>query len=245
MKTEELLGLAKHVASKAGDLLKKRYATLLLVDSNEKHDLKLRVDSTVEKLIRNELAKNSSLPVLGEEFGTEGTDLLAKSFWVIDPLDGTVNYFKGNPSCCVSIGIWNEMNPLIGVVFNFHTNEMFSGDTRSMYASFDGKQLKTSPIIDTDQAVYSTGFPLAMDLDSKAKDRFFEKVKKYKKVRMIGSAALSLAYVASGKFDIYEEESIRLWDVAAGLAIVRAAGGSIEHKFTDFENFVLNVKATA
>jgi myo-inositol-1(or 4)-monophosphatase len=84
-----------------------------------------------------------------------------------------------------------------------------------------------------------------MDLDSSAQDRFFQKVKKYKKVRMIGSAALSLAYVASGKFDIYEEESIRLWDVAAGLAIVRAAGGSIEHKFTDFESFVLNVRATA
>ena len=89
----------------------KRCTNLLQVDSSEKHDLKLKVDSTDEKLIRNKLAKYSSLPVLLEEFGTKQTNLLSKSFWVIVSMDGTVNYFKGNPSCCVSIGIWNEMNP--------------------------------------------------------------------------------------------------------------------------------------
>jgi myo-inositol-1(or 4)-monophosphatase len=245
LNTKDLLCVAKQVATKAGNLLKERHTTLLKVVLNEKHDLKLEIESTVENLIRSELAEKSSLPVLGEEFGTQDLNLLSKTFWVIDPLDGTVNYYKNNPVCCVSIGIWNKMGPLIGVVFNFHTNEMFCGDTSSMHASFNRKQLKIFPITNTDQAVYSTGFPLAMDLDSRAKDRFFQKVQKYKKVRMIGSAALSLAYVASGKFDIYEEESIRLWDVAAGLAIVTAAGGSIEYKFTDLKNFVLNVKATA
>ena len=84
-----------------------------------------------------------------------------------------------------------------------------------------------------------------MDLGSESLEAFMGRVRVYKKIRMLGSAALSLAYVAMGRFDIYEEESIRLWDVGAGLALVQAAGGAVQFEFTNRDEFVLNVKAGA
>jgi myo-inositol-1(or 4)-monophosphatase len=242
----KFLTLAKDTALDAGQLLKKRYRSLLEVESNKGHDIKLKADKDAEELIRHQLTSLSSFPVLGEEMGFNGTySDFSSMYWIVDPLDGTANYMKGSTSCCVSIGLWDIQKPKIGVIYNFLTNEMYEGDVENNFATLNQDKIETSRSTDLEQAVYSTGFPLGMRIDKKSQSRFFTKVKNYKKIRMIGSAALSLAHVASGIFDIYEEESIRWWDVAAGLAIVQAAGGVIKYEFTDKENSILNVIAAS
>lgn len=240
------LTLAKDTAMNAGQLLKTRYKSLLTVESDKGHDIKLKADKRAEELIHHQLKSQSSFPVLGEEMGFNGTLRdFSGMLWIIDPLDGTANYLKGSTSCCVSIALWEVQKPKIGVIYNFLTNEIYEGDVENNFATLNQEKIETSKSIDREQAIYSTGFPLAMRLDQKSQSRFFAKVKNYKKIRMIGSAALSLAHVASGIFDIYEEESIRWWDVAAGLAIVQAAGGFTKYEFTDKENSVLNVIAAS
>lgn len=239
------LKIARDAASDAGKLLMARHPELLVLDSDAGHDLKLKADKSAEDLIRNSLAAHTSFPILGEEMGTCGYPSESGLQWIVDPLDGTANYYKGNPSCCVSIGLWEGTKPKIGVVYNFLTNEMYEGDVENNFATLNFKKIETSKLHHREQAIYSSGFPLAMSLDQSSQSRFFAKVRNYKKIRMIGSAALSLAYVGSGIFDIYEEESIRWWDVAAGLAVVQAAGGFIQYEFTDKENFVLNVIAAS
>ena len=242
----EFLSLAKDTAVNAGKLLKTRYRSLLVVESDKGHDIKLKADKSAEELIRHQLTIQSSFPVLGEEMGFHGTFTdFSGIYWIVDPLDGTANYMKGSISCCVSIALWKGQQPKLGVIYNFFTNEIYVGDVENNFATLNQDKIETSKLIDREQAVYSTGFPLAMRLDKHSQSRFFTKVQNYKKIRMIGSAALSLAHVASGTFDIYEEESIRWWDVAGGLAIVKAAGGYIKYEFTDKKNFVLNVIAAS
>jgi myo-inositol-1(or 4)-monophosphatase len=241
----DLLGLAKDAALSAGELLKKRCEKLLEVESNAGQDLKLKADIKAEELIRHRLKHGSPFPILGEEIGNNSYYSEAGIHWIVDPLDGTANYKKGNTSCCISIGLWDGTAPKIGVIYNFLTNEIYEGDVVNNSATLNQSKIKTSQLLHREQAVYASGFPLGMSFDAEAQSRFFAKVKNYKKIRMIGSAALSLAHVASGIFDIYEEESIRLWDVAAGLAIVQAAGGIIKYEITDKENSVLNVIAAS
>jgi myo-inositol-1(or 4)-monophosphatase len=243
--TDPLLELAKNCTLEAGKLLKTRNNNLLQVNSESSHDIKLRADEEAEILIRKIIASQSSYPILGEEMGGESSSLQSGAHWIIDPLDGTANYSRGNPCSCVSVALWEDLKPRIGVIYNFSTEEMLSGSTLTKCAYLNEKKIKTSGIKERSKAIYSTGFPISMNLNKDSQSRFFDKVKAFKKIRMIGSAALSLGYVASGIFDIYEEESIYFWDVAAGLALVKAAGGSIDFHFTEFEKFILNVRASA
>ena len=245
MTADPLLELAKNCALEAGKLLNTRHHNLLEVNSDSGHDLKLRADKEAEKLIRRIIASHSAFPILGEEMGNGSSNLMSGTHWIIDPLDGTANYSRGNPCSCVSVALWKDLQPTIGVIYNFSTDEMLTGSTEAKCAYLNGKKLETSGVKERSKAIYATGFPISMNLDQDSQSRFFDKVKTFKKIRMIGSAALSLAFVATGAFDVYEEESIYLWDVAAGLALVKAAGGSIDFQFTEFDKFILNARASA
>ncbi len=220
----ELLTLAAATARAAGAALAKRSDRT--VNSESDHDIKLQADVDSENLIRERLAR-TKLPIIGEEIGGDA-GLLSREepYWAVDPLDGTYNYLRGMPGACVSIGLWQGRRPLLGVVFDFWRDELYSGGA-GLGLTLNGRSLQPRWAPDVPHAVLCTGFPSGADRGGAAVRKFISQVERFKKIRMIGSAALALAYVASGRADAYFEESIKLWDIAAGLALVEGAGGFV------------------
>lgn len=219
--------LAERAAREAGDILRNGADALREVRFSDRSDVKLRADVDSERHIRALLQRGSPYPVVGEEEGGDAS-LTGRyePYWVVDPLDGTFNYLRGSPHCCVSIGLMRGETPILGVVHDFHAGECFAGVVAGgLFLNGESIRPQWSP--DINGAALQTGFPSGMSKGSAVLRDFVHRVQAYKKVRMIGSAALALAYVAAGRADVYHESSIRLWDVAAGLALVQSAGGVV------------------
>lgn len=222
---QQHLRLAVETAHAAGSILRGGVG-LRHVNMQDAKDVKLKADVESEKLIRSRLLP-TGLPVIGEEQG--GDPALPDSdrtYWVVDPLDGTYNYLRGFPLCCVSIGLMRGREPLLGVIHDFN-----SGETWSALADgpllFQGQPLKPVWPEEITHASLLTGFPAGRDYSTGALNAFVSEIQRFQKIRMIGSAALALAYVACGRGDAYCEESIRLWDIAGGLALAKAAGATV------------------
>lgn len=216
------LELAKKAAKAAGAFLKKREE--IHVDAQEGKDLKLSSDKKSESIIFSILGE-SDLPILSEEYGSKGT--IGEKYWIVDPLDGTVNYFKGmDDLSCVSISLWARNRPVVGVVYRFRTEELFYG-IEGGGAYLNGNRIAPSNRKKVSQAVMAGGFPVKREYDHQSLERFIRNVQSFKKVRMLGAAALMGTFVACGRLDMYFEEGIMLWDIAAAVAIVRAAGGMV------------------
>ena len=153
--------------------------------------------------------------------------------WIIDPLDGSANYWKGmRELTCLSIALWKDGKPVLGVIYRFEREELFSGIVG------EGAWLNDEPIVTsaTEQiqnAFLATGFPVKRSYDSASLENFVKQVQNFKKVRMLGAAAVMGAFVACGRVDAYMEEAIMLWDIAASAALVLAAGGVAEVKIQD------------
>jgi fructose-1,6-bisphosphatase/inositol monophosphatase family enzyme len=221
-KNLSLLLIAKKAAILAGSFLSERKGSIT-IDSEKNHDIKISSDRESEQIIIDYLEKNSDFSILSEERGR--LERIDDSFtWVIDPLDGSFNYFRGISLCCVSIGLWKQKSPVLGAIYDFNTNELFTGIAGEA-AWRNNMLIKTSSVNKKSNAVLCTGFPVESDLSKKNLAAFVKKIQEYKKIRMLGSAALSLAYVASGKADAYMENDIMIWDIAAGVAIAHGAGG--------------------
>ncbi len=221
------LEVAEQAARLAGELLVPGKGSGAIVTAEVGRDVKLAADRESEECIIRVLQERSGFPILSEERGNiDGKDLDQGLRWVVDPLDGSLNYLRGIQLSCVSIGLWDEDEPLLGAVYDFNRDEMFTGIVGAG-AWFSGAPIRVGSARELSQAVLCTGFPVSTDFSSEALVGFAEQVRKYKKIRLLGSAALSLAYVAAGRADAYCERDIKFWDVAAGLAIVRAAGGHI------------------
>ena len=196
-------------------------------------DVKIEADFLADGLIRDRLRAASSFPICSEEDQTHcGAAQRSSYWWIVDPLAGSLNFFRGIPWSCVSIALWHGMEPVLGVIHDVHRHETFSG-LAGHGAWLDGSPIEVSRVRAQDRAVLCTGFPARTDYDASSLLAFVHSVQAYQKVRLLGSAALSLAYVACGRTDVYEERHIALWDVAAGLAIVKAAGGAIAFRMTD------------
>lgn len=222
---KDLLAIACGAAVQAGVFLKDYRASGVEVECECAKDVKLIADKKAEEIFIRFLLEKSAFPVLSEERGiVEGRGQDTDLCWIVDPLDGSVNYWRDIPICCTSIGLWRGEIPLLGAIYDFNREELFSGIVGSG-AFLNGHPIRTSSTRDIAQAVLCTGFPVGTDFSSYAVQGFVSQIQRYKKVRLIGSAALSLAYVATGRADCYSENDIRWWDVAAGLAIIRAAGG--------------------
>ena len=224
------LSIAKEAATDAGEYLQKVSKSRLKIITEPKRDIKLEADIESEKIVIDILKDKSNFPILTEEQGSieiENVIVDRKYKWIVDPLDGSMNFSRGIDYCCVSIALWQDSNPILGVVYDFNRNEMFSGLVNHG-AWLNDVQIHASKISKESDAVFATGFPVNMDFSQKSLISMTQKFSKYKKIRMIGSAALSLAYVACGRFDIYHEKNIKVWDVAAGLALVVASGGKIK-----------------
>lgn len=210
-------------AKQAGKFLKEAKSIKILSDKNR--DIKLNVDLKSEKIIFKKLSKY--YPILSEESG--GVLLKHGPIWIVDPLDGTVNYQRKIPLNCISIALWDQKKPVLGVVYDFIRNELFSGIV-GCGAKLNEKKITVSKIKKRSQSIIFTGFPVKFNLKNMYIKKFISLLLSYKKIRLIGSAALSLSYVASGRAEAYYERGIKIWDVAAGLAIIKAAGGSYKIK---------------
>lgn len=236
---EKDLQIAVNAARRAGIYLLDNWDVSSVSLSSEFKDIKLSGDLESEKIIIDYLSEHSSYPILSEERGKSVEfDIIEKTlYWIIDPIDGSLNYNRTIPLACVSIALWQGDRPLLGVIFDFNRDEM--------YSRVVGQQLMLNELAiqvndgpkEKQDAVIATGFPSGRQYDDKSLMRFVRMVQVYKKVRLLGSAALSLAWVASGRIDAYSEEGIYLWDIAGGLAlldsssyVIRKLAGS-EYKY--------------
>ena len=215
--------IAKKAAKKAGHfLINERKKINHILTSTEK-DIKLKADILSEKIIKDIISSESSLPILAEESGASNTDL-SDTYWVIDPLDGTANYFRDIPLCCVSIAMLSDTKPVLGVIYDFNNDELYEGSINTS-ACLNDQIMSVSKTKKSQEGVLVTGLPNDTDYSDEAMMEMIKNFQNWRKVRMIGSAALASAYIASGKADLYMENKSYLWDIAAGAAIVNAAGG--------------------
>lgn len=240
MKWERELELATEAAQAAAALLTLSFSADAGVQGGEGRDIKTRADVEAEACILRHL-EPSGLPVLAEE--TAGESVPADGpRWLVDPLDGTMNFSRGFPMHAVSIALWDSARPVLGVVYDLPRQLLYTGHINGG-AWQGGRPIRVSSIAETGQAMLATGFPTGRDYGTDSLTAFVSRVQAFKKIRMIGSAVLSLTMVAQGVFDAYFEEDIMIWDVAAGLALVAAAGGRIEVRQGSRPNAVV-AKAT-
>lgn len=197
------------------------------VRSSVGKDIKIGADFALDRLIGEHLRRNSPFPVVSEETADDGVLAAHQCRWIVDPLDGSFNLHRGIPFACVSIALWRGLEPLVGVIQDVGRDERFSG-VLGKGAWLNGVPICVGDVRHREHAVLCSGFPVGGHFSSERVSVLIDDVRCYKKIRMLGSAALSLAYVACGRADVYAEEGIALWDVAAGLAIVRAAGGVVQ-----------------
>jgi myo-inositol-1(or 4)-monophosphatase len=219
------LGVAVAAVTEAGRLLLDLRSKPVEVLSEAAHDIKLQADRLAEDRILGILRDRMPLPVLTEESGEHGALDENSRMWVVDPLDGTFNYSRGMPLCCSSVGLWAGGQPVLGAIYNFDHDELFTGIV-GHGAWLNGHPIAVSGVRDIPKASLATGFPHHQDKSDAPLQAFIRQVQSFKKIRMLGSAALMGAYVACGWLDAYVEEDIWLWDVAAALAIGRAAGAA-------------------
>jgi myo-inositol-1(or 4)-monophosphatase len=221
------LSVAAGAAEEAGRFLLTAFREGSHVKEAVGRDIKLAADIEAEQRILSILRAHSPYPVLSEEAGADGNLLAEGCHWVVDPLDGTFNFSRGIPICCVSIGLMSGGRPVLGVVYDFVTGVLYEG-AKGQGCRANGRPIVVSSTQTMGQAVICTGFPLRADYSTQGLLAVARLAERFKKVRMLGSAAMSLAMVARGSADAYVERGISLWDVAGGLALVEAAGGLID-----------------
>jgi myo-inositol-1(or 4)-monophosphatase len=163
--------------------------------------------------------------ILEENDAIEGKD--SSNTWIIDPLDGTTNFLHGLPHFAISIGLMRDSDLFAGVVYNPVTDEMFWAE-KGQGAFLNGRRLRVSARTNPAECLFSTGIPfLGMEKDPRFLERLESVMKVSSGIRRFGSAALDLAYVAAGRYDGFWECGLQPWDMAAGIVLVREAGGFV------------------
>ena len=221
-KLSDLLEIAKQAAQISGNFLKNEFHQDQEASLSKGRDIKLKIDIESEKLILDFINQNSKLPILSEESGA--SNYLGDTYWIVDPLDGSSNYFRKIDICAVSIALMHQGEPLLGVINDFMSEHLYFA-SKNGGAFCNDIPIKVSDIEDAAEGTIMTGIPaksLYSDDEFKLMIKLFQK---WKKVRMIGSAAIANLYIAKGKADCYEEKGTFIWDVAAGAVIVHEAGG--------------------
>lgn len=225
--SENYLTIAERAAREAGALMRENFESDLLVNEIHDHDIKLEMDVRSQELIsRILLGAFPDHSILGEE-GDEIMGNASSEFqWIVDPIDGTVNYYFGIPHFCVSIALRKGPDIIVGVIYDPMLNELFSVGPESD-PTRNGKPIRVSNRATLGEAIITVGFSKTNESLDAGFDRFKKVAKKVRKVRIMGSAALGMAYIACGRIDAYVEESVSLWDIAAGELLIQRAGGRV------------------
>ena len=241
-------------ARAAGQLIHANLHLAKKVNAETSHDIKLELDVRCQKLIAHRLQRAfPKTGFLGEE-GSAGIPN-ADSRWVVDPIDGTVNFAHGIPHASVSIALQiksagskvqspkskvqslvkidggriTEYETILGVIYDPFTDELWTA-VRGQAALLNGRPIRVSRIRRLNQAIVSIGFAKSRSSLEGALPYFIWLARRVRKIRMMGSAALALAYVATGRFDAYIERGISIWDIAAGGLLLECAGGRFWHE---------------
>lgn len=233
-----MLNIAIELAEKAGDFIRSQQGDARIL-SQQNRDIKMDADRQSEALIVGELRQRfPEHAIIGEEDVDLQTD--SDYRWIVDPIDGTYNYARKYPAYCVSIGCWRRDEPYLGVIHNPSSGETYAGGVE-WPATRDGQPIQVSDIAELNKAHAVVEF----GIHERERDqclRLFQGLHHdAEKVRTVGSAALDMAYVACGCYDLYLQIGLSLWDFAAGAAIVQAAGGKIRtfpHQDSDLIDLV-------
>ncbi|NJK90993.1 MAG: inositol monophosphatase [Blastochloris sp.] len=222
----ELLKVAARAAREAGVFIRKSIQSEIVVNEAHHHDLKIQLDvDTQELLTRTLLGAYPDHALLGEE-GGEGSEGQGYE-WIVDPIDGTVNLAYGIPHFCVSVACRHQGVMEAGVVYDPMRDEMFSA-SRGGGAFLNGQGIRVSERGDLGEAIMALGFSKNRDSIDKCLELYQFYAVKARKLRAMGSAALDMAYIACGRMDVYIEQGIKIWDVAAGQLLIEEAGGRVE-----------------
>jgi myo-inositol-1(or 4)-monophosphatase len=222
----QLRTLAEQAARAAGELLRERFEAGGERETGSKStatDPVSEADRAAERAIRDIIATaRPGDAILGEEGGEtqEGAGLR----WIVDPLDGTVNFLFGIPQWCVSVAVHDDDGGIAGVVFDPLRDEIFVGERAAELPTLNGAQVRGSERAELSTALVATGFAYdaaVRELQAQVLARLLPQVRD---VRRMGSAALDLAWTAAGRYDAFYERGVQLWDIAAGIVLCEAAG---------------------
>jgi myo-inositol-1(or 4)-monophosphatase len=230
------LAAAVRAAHAAGKLMRKNLRETKVVNAKTSHDIKLELDVQCQKLIEKILRRSfPKISLLGEEGDSGATNEALR--WVVDPIDGTVNFAYGIPHACVSIALQAkssksqvpsskspEYETVVGVVYDPFTDETWTA-IRGETTRLNGQIVRVSSRKQLKECIVCVGFAKSRHSLERALPHFIWMARRVRKMRMMGAAALGLAYVASGRFDAYVERGVSLWDVAAGGLLIECAGG--------------------
>jgi myo-inositol-1(or 4)-monophosphatase len=226
-----MIELAVEAALKAGAYLKESVGKVLQIERKlgQETNLVTEIDKKSEEIIIGLIRKTyPHHDFLAEESGSH--DQNSEVRWIIDPLDGTLNFTHGVPLYSVSIAVEVRGEVIAGVVYEPNLGELFTAE-RGKGAFLNGKPIRVSKIDSMIESLLVTGFPYTIrDNPDNAVQHFVNFLMSAQGVRRLGSAAIDLCYVACGRFEAFWEVSLSPWDMAAGILLVEEAGG----RFTDF-----------
>jgi myo-inositol-1(or 4)-monophosphatase len=225
----DLLALATQAMQSATETLRPIFQEGTSILSQDGRDIKLAADQAAHQVICDSLS-SSGLPVFSEESSAKLPNLAALHdilWWLIDPLDGSANFNRGFPIWGSAIALLQGTTPVLGVIYNGATADLYQG-IATVGSVCNGIPITVTTTDTLSQAILTTGFPTGRNYSPDSLQQSIARIRAFKKIRMIGSATISLCTVAAGIFDAYYEEDIWLWDVAAGLALIQGAGGQVQ-----------------
>ncbi|WP_280769128.1 inositol monophosphatase family protein [Salipaludibacillus daqingensis] len=231
---EQIKGQAEEWTREAGQYIKKMMESSFSISTKaHQHDLVTDVDKNVEKFFLDKVAETyPTHRLMGEEGSFELINDLEGIVWILDPIDGTVNFVHQESNFAISIGIYLEGEPIIGIVFDVMGDELFSS-IKGQGAMVNGQRLPKLARNSLNEAIlsFNAGWML--------KDRRLEKlVESSRGVRSYGVAALEMAYVACGRLDAYISFNLAPWDIAGGFALLQEVGGTATNYNGDPLNFL-------
>ncbi|HEU5431689.1 MAG TPA: inositol monophosphatase family protein [Thermomicrobiales bacterium] len=226
---DELVSVAVDIARDAGAILRDRFDRPHDIQFKAAVDMVTEADRASEALIAERLrARYPTHRLLGEEGarGAAESEAASPYRWVVDPLDGTTNFAHGMPGFAVSIGLEYEGTPIVGVVFDPIHDELYVA-RQGGGATLNGTQLQVSAVPDLLRSLLATGFSYDLAKRPTQAEIWLAFLTRVQAIRQTGSSALNLCSVAAGRLDGYWEDAVSPWDVAAGVLMVREAGGAV------------------
>jgi myo-inositol-1(or 4)-monophosphatase len=235
-----MLEQLKEIIKQAGEIFKEGYYSKKDITHKGTKDLVTQYDIAVEKFLKEKFSVAfPDYNIIAEE--SDNTKIEFNNSIIIDPIDGTTNFVNKVPHCAISVGVFKEKKPYIGIVYNPILNELFSAEVEKG-AYCNGEKIEVSLEDDFQLSLIGTGFPYTSshnkdDLDF-VMDNLQRILPKCQDIRRFGSASVDLCMVANGVYEGYYEINLHAWDVAAGMIILHEAGGKVTNHFgKEFDMF--------
>jgi len=217
------------IIKEAGEILKEGFYTKKDVTFKAKKDLVTKYDVGIENFLKEKFLKEfSDFNIIAEE--SDNSKIEFNNSIIIDPIDGTTNFVNGVPHTAISVGVYKDKKPYIGIVYNPILNELYEAKIGEG-AFLNGKRLTVSAENDFQKALISTGFPYTSGTNEDDLNDVIKKIKDIlplcQDIRRLGSASIDLCMVARGTYEGYYEMNLKAWDVSAGILILTEAGGKV------------------